>query len=161
MHKNLRTFMDQLKKEKELLEITAQVDPYLELAEIHRRVVEEGGPALVFTNVQGSRFPVVTNLFGTMRRVEMAIGPKPQATIHRALQALDKLLPPRWQSLWEERDWLFNLTKVGLRHVSPSKAPILEKKMSPVNLHALPVITSWQEDGGPFFTLPLVMTGSA
>jgi len=150
--------MDQLKKEKELLEITAQVDPYLELAEIHRRVVEEGGPALVFTNVQGSRFPVVTNLFGTMRRVEMAIGPKPQATIHRALQALDKLLPPRWQSLWEERDWLFNLTKVGLRHVSPSKAPILEKKMSPVNLHALPVITSWQEDGGPFFTLPLVYT---
>ncbi len=158
MHKNLRSFINQLKKEKEILEVPLEVDPYLELAEIHRRVVAEDGPALLFTKVKGSRFPVATNLFGSMRRMEMAIGPKPEATIRQGLQAMDKLLPPKLKSLWEERHWLWDLTKVGMRQVSASQAPITENKMASVNLHELPVITSWQEDGGAFFTLPLVYT---
>lgn len=65
MYRNLRQFIQKLKAEDELVEIHAEVDPFLELAEIHRRVIEEGGPALLFTQVKGSSFPVVTNLFGT------------------------------------------------------------------------------------------------
>ena len=84
MHKNLRSFIEHLRREKDIVEVTAEVDPYLELAEIHRRVVEEAGPALLFTRVKGSAFPVVTNLFGTVKRMEMAMGPKPQAIINRA-----------------------------------------------------------------------------
>jgi UbiD family decarboxylase len=71
---DLSTFLHILKKESELLEIDAQVDPYLEIAEIHRRVIARGGPALLFTNVVNSEFPVVTNLFGTKRRMELAFG---------------------------------------------------------------------------------------
>ena len=65
MHRNLRSFLDLLRRENDLLTIEAEVDPYLELAEIHRRVIEGGGPALQFNRVKGSSFPVVTNLFGT------------------------------------------------------------------------------------------------
>ena len=65
MHASLRTFLDLLNRENEIVTIKAEVDPYLELAEIHRRVISEGGPALLFERVMGSRYPVVTNLFGT------------------------------------------------------------------------------------------------
>ncbi len=160
MHRNLRSFIEQLRREKDIVEVIAEVDPYLELAEIHRRVVEEGGPALLFTRVKGSAFPVVTNLFGTVKRMEMAMGPKPQAIISRAVEALHRLLPPRLGSLWGERGWLLDLARVGLNYVPPHRAPVLQESMQPVNIKVLPCITSWQDDGGPFFTLPLVYTES-
>src|SRR5207237_4433346 len=75
MHSSLRTFLDRLTRENEIITIKAEVDPYLELAEIHRRVISEGGPALLFERVKGSRYPVVTNLFGTERRIDLACGP--------------------------------------------------------------------------------------
>ena len=62
---DLRSFLDQLRRDRELVEISAPVDPKLEAAEIHRRVIAAGGPALLFTNVKGADFPLVTNLFGT------------------------------------------------------------------------------------------------
>jgi len=74
---NLGAFLALLEKEREIVTIEAPVDPYLEIAEIHRRVIQEGGPALLFKNVKGSSFPVVTNLFGTKRRVGLAFGPDP------------------------------------------------------------------------------------
>ena len=67
MHKNLRSFIELLRRENEIIEVSAEVDPYLEIAEIHRRVIDEHGKALLFTNVKGSKFPVVTNLFGGSR----------------------------------------------------------------------------------------------
>ncbi|PID74597.1 MAG: 4-hydroxybenzoate decarboxylase, partial [Desulfobacterales bacterium] len=67
---DLRNYLDLLKKEDDLLVIEEELDPELEIAEIHRRVIARGGPALLFTNVKGSDFPVVTNLFGTSKRLE-------------------------------------------------------------------------------------------
>jgi 3-octaprenyl-4hydroxybenzoate decarboxylase (EC 4.1.1.-) len=154
MHKNLRTFIEQLGREKEIVKVTAEVDPNLELAEIHRRVVEEGGPALLFTRVRGSSFPVATNLFGTVRRMELAMGPRPEAIIQRAIQAMDKLMPPGFKALWQERGWLLDVARSGLRRVSPQNAPVLEVCMANVDLRELPVLTSWQEDGGLFHPAP-------
>ena len=74
MHRNLRSFLDLLARENDLATVEAEVDPFLELAEVHRRVIEQGGPALLFKRVKGSRYPVVTNLFGTARRIERAFG---------------------------------------------------------------------------------------
>ena len=76
--KNLKSYIDLLAGENELHIIDEEVDPYLEIAEIHRRVIAAQGPALLFTKVKGSSFPVVTNLFGTNRRLELAFGRKPQ-----------------------------------------------------------------------------------
>ena len=76
--RNLREFLDLLRREGDLVEVGVPVDPYLEIAEIHRRVIAAGGPALLFTRPVGAGFPVVTNLFGTARRIELAFGPRPE-----------------------------------------------------------------------------------
>lgn len=158
MHTNLRSFLDQLRKEGQLVQIDALVDPHLELAEIHRRVIEEQGPALLFTNVKGKPFPVVTNLFGTVERVNMAFGPKPERIVRELVGAMDRLLPPKLSSLWDLRDPLMSVMKTGTRKVSPSQAPVTQVSTKDVDLTQLPALTSWHEDGGPFVTLPLVYT---
>jgi len=69
---NLRTFIQHLRRDRDLAVVEAPVDARLEAAEIHRRVIAAGGPALLFTRVKGADFPLVTNLFGTPRRAEAA-----------------------------------------------------------------------------------------
>jgi UbiD family decarboxylase len=98
--KNLPTFLDILKRESELLEIDIQVDPYLEIAEIHRRVIAMQGPALLFTNVRNSDFPVVTNLFGAPRRLELAFGRRPQQFVKELVRAAETMMPPTMGKLW-------------------------------------------------------------
>lgn len=158
MHVNLRSFLGQLTRERDLVEVNAEVDPYLELAEIHRRVIERGGPALLFTKVKNSRYHVVTNLFGTVRRIEMAFGPKPEALVREVVHVAESLLPPRPGDLWQHRGLALEALKLGTRRVRSSRAPILEVKDEPARLDELPILTTWQEDGGPFLTLPLVYT---
>jgi menaquinone biosynthesis decarboxylase len=158
IYNNLREFIEVLRQEKQLIEITAPVDPYLELAEIHRRVIDEQGPALLFTNVKGSPFPVVTNLFGTSRRVDLAFGPKPEQFMKAVINATQTLMPPTPKALWGERSLILDLLKVGTKDVRYSEAPILGEFNRESKLSQLPVLTCWQEDGGPFVTLPLVYT---
>lgn len=156
MHPNLRTFLDLLKREKEFITIEAEVDPYLEVAEIHRRVVEQGGPVLLFKRVKGRKYPVVTNLFGTERRIELAFGPKPAALVSELVQIADSLLPPRGSELWKHRSLAFDFLKLGTKNTR--HAAVTEVVDQPARLDELPVLTTWQEDGGPFITLPLVYT---
>jgi UbiD family decarboxylase len=156
MHPNLRTFLDLLTRENEIVTIESEVDPYLEVAEIHRRVIERGGPALLFKRVKGSRYPVVTNLFGTQRRIELAFGPKPEALVRELAQVADLLLPPRPAELWKHRSLGTEILRLGTRNTT--RAPVMQVRDQPARLNQLPVLTTWQEDGGPFITLPLVYT---
>src|SRR5918993_1695819 len=156
MHRNLRSFLELLRKESDLVEVNAEVDPDLELAEVHRRVIERGGPALLFRRVKGSRYPVVTNLFGTERRIALAFGPKPEALVRRAVEVAESLLPPRPKELWRQKSLALEALRLGTRRVR--RAPVAEVVDRPARLDELPVLTTWQEDGGPFFTLPLVYT---
>ncbi len=158
MHKNLRTFIESLRREDEIVEVSAEVDPYLEIAEIHRRVIDEQGKALLFTNIKGSEFPVVTNLFGTRKRIDLAFGSKPLEFVKRAVHAAQNLLPPKPAKLWEYRDLAFSALKFGTRNVS--SAPVLDSRQSTVDLEKLPLLQLWHEDGGHFVTLPLVYTES-
>src|SRR5262245_13050505 len=103
MHPNLRSFLDQLRREHDLVTVESEVDPYLEIAEIHRRVIERGGPALLFTRVKGSRFPVVTNLFGAQKRIEWAFGPRPEQFVKELVQVAETLIPPKPSKLWQHR----------------------------------------------------------
>jgi UbiD family decarboxylase len=156
--KNLREFLDVLKRENDLAIIDAPVDPNLEVAEIHRRVIDAGGPALLFTNVKGSPFPIVTNLFGTSRRVDLAFGPRPEALMKQIIGAVDRVLPPTPKAIWGEKNLIWDMLKVGMKEVPASSAPILQACKRENPLAGLPAITSWQDDGGPFITLPLVYT---
>src|SRR6266436_5227911 len=156
MHSNLRSFLDLLRREKDLISIDTEVDPYLELAEIHRRVIGRGGPALLFTRVKGSNYPVVTNLFGTTKRIELAFGPKPEQFVKESVSVAEALLPPQRSELWKHRSLVRDFLKLGTKTVS--RGPVTEVIDRPGNLTDLPVLTTWQEDGGPFITLPLVYT---
>lgn len=157
---NLRQWLETLRKENDLAVIDTPVDPYLELAEIHRRVIDEGGPALLFTNVKGTPFPVATNLFGTPRRVDMAFGPRPEQMMKSLIGAAETLLPPTFSALWNERGLLKDILKVGMKSVPQHEAPVMAIKVTENPLKDLPRLTSWQDDGGPFVTLPLVYTES-
>ncbi len=158
MHKNLRTYIESLRRENEIVEINAEVDPYLEIAEIHRRVIDAQGKALLFRNVKGSSFPVVTNLFGTRKRIDLAFGKKPLDFVRRAVHAAENLLPPKFGKLWEYRDLAFSAAKFGTK--TTSNAPVLESRQRDVDLEKIPLLQLWHEDGGHFVTLPLVYTES-
>ncbi len=154
--KNLRDYLTVLRQHGDLLEIDVEVDPHLEIAEIHRRVIRQGGPALLFTKVRGSSFPVVTNLFGTKKRMELAFGNRPQTFVADLVRAVETLLPPTLGKVWGMRGLVPQAMKIGLKTVK--NGPILEKCQQPSRLTELPMLTSWDTDGGPFVTLPLVYT---
>lgn len=153
---NLRNFIDELRAKGDLAEVDTQVDARLEVAEIHRRVIAAGGPALLFRNVKGSDFPLVTNLFGTASRAEMAFGDHAFRTVRRLTELVDELMPPSLGAFWGARDVLGSLLKVGLKH--RRHGAVQQNSTSDVRLDRLPALTTWAEDGGPFVTLPLVYT---
>jgi len=156
MFSDLRSFIDHLRRDRDLVEIAAPVDANQEAAEIHRRVIAAGGPALLFTNVKDADFPLVTNLFGTARRAELAFGQRPLEFIKRIVHLAETMMPLTPAKLWDARDVAFDLLKVGNKIVT--SGPILDVVTPDVRLDRLPVITCWPEDGGPFVTLPLVYT---
>jgi UbiD family decarboxylase len=153
---DLRALLARLRTEGELVEIDAEVDPDLEAAEVHRRVIAAGGPALLFRRVKGSPWPVVTNLFGTARRVELAFGRRPLELVERLAALPHTLLPPSLGRLWQQRDLLGSLLRVGRAAVR--RPPVLEQQDTPPRLSRLPLLRTWSEDGGAFVTLPLVYT---
>ena len=112
---DLRVFLDRLRHDRDLVEITVPVDRAQEAAEIHRRVVAAGGPALLFRNVTNADFPLVTNLFGTARRAELAFGERPQRLIRRLVDLLETALPPTPANLWGARDVIREMPSIGLR----------------------------------------------
>ena len=156
---NIRTFLDALRANNDLVEIEAEVDSHLELAEIHRRVIEQQGKALLFKRVKGSPFPVATNMFGNVARLELAFGNRPEAFVKRIVQVAHDILPPRPKNLWEARDLVYEAMKIGLR--KKVGAPVLQNKVElkhGAGLDLLPALTQWPQDGGRFVTLPLVYT---
>jgi 4-hydroxybenzoate decarboxylase subunit C len=158
MHRNLRSFVDLLRRENEIAEVSVEVDPYLEIAQVHRRVIESGGKAILFRNVKGSRFPVVTNLFGTERRIDLAFGKKPLDFVRRAVEAVEDLIPPKLGKLIEYRDLILAARRFGTRKIG--QAPVLAARQDPVDLGKIPFLQLWPEDGGFFNTLGLVYTES-
>jgi UbiD family decarboxylase len=157
MSQDLREFIAALRREgcREVVEIDAPVDARLEAAEIHRRVIAASGPALLFKNVIGSDFPLVTNLFGTAKRAEMAFGGNAAKFVRRAVEVSHRALPPTLSKVWNARDVVASGLRVGLRRLR--SGPVTAVTEGP-NLARLPALTCWPEDGGPFVTLPLVLT---
>jgi len=153
---DLRGFVEQLRRDGDLVEVDTEVDARLEVAEVHRRVIAANGPALLFSRVKGSDFPLVTNLFGTTRRAEMAFGRRPLRLIRRLVELAETIMPPSLGKVWGARDIAREMLRVGTRR--RNSGPVTEVVTDDVRLDRLPVLTSWPEDGGPFVTLPLVYT---
>ncbi|MEA2700321.1 MAG: 4-hydroxy-3-polyprenylbenzoate decarboxylase, partial [Myxococcales bacterium] len=156
-HDNLRDFVRLLESRGELRRITRQVDPYLEITEISQRVMRAQGPALLFENVKGSAFPLLINTYATRRRMSWALG-VPDLEIHaRSISELVKAQPP--VGLMDKIRMLPKLARVA--SASPrtvGHAPCQEVIEREPDLTKLPIITCWPEDGGPYITLPMVIT---
>lgn len=153
---DLRSFIDLLRRENDLLVIDQEVDPNLEIAEIHRRVIDRQGPALFFSKVKGSSFPVITNMFGTGRRLELAFGSRPQNFVRDLVNLTEQMMPLKLKTLWDQRQLIQDGLKIGLK--TQKNGPILDHCQETPDLTTLPMLTSWHSDGGPFVTLPLVYT---
>jgi UbiD family decarboxylase len=154
--RDLRAFLDALRREKDLVTVDVEADPRLEIPEIHRRVIEEGGPALLFTKPKGSPFSVVTNLFGTKKRIDLAFGSRPTQFVKTAARAATDLVPPTVKKLWSYRSFIGEALRMGTSRAA--HAPVLEVVETEPDLTRLPALTQWPLDGGPFLTLPLVYT---
>jgi UbiD family decarboxylase len=156
---DLRAFLARLRRDGDLALVEAPVDARLEAAEIHRRVIAAGGPALLFANVRGAEMPLATNLFGTARRAELAFGERPFRLVRRLVELAETLLPPTPRKLWGARDLAREALRIGVdRRPRRRAGTVMEVVTRDVRLDRLPVLTTWPEDGGPFITLPLVYT---
>jgi len=174
--KDLREFVALLERKGQLKRVSAEVDPYLEIGEITDRVSKDFGPALLFdkpvARESGRAYdhPVAINLFGTYDRMAWALGVDAETGTWRDLDAVGRklmeLLPlDAPASVWDKLGVMKNLAGlagVGKKEIKGSKAPCQEVVLrgSDVDLTSLPVLTTWPEDGGPFVTLPLVVTSN-
>ena len=154
---SLGQFVAALRRAGELREIRARVNPYLEISEITDRVVKAGGPALLFTDVADSPYPVLTNQFGTERRMALAFGAKSLDEVaQRVRNAVHLGIPSSTDGKIAK---LFSLGSAAFAIPrTVTEGPCQEVVEHDVDLCALPVLTTWPLDGGPFVTLPLVFT---
>ncbi len=151
----LKDFVTTLEHQGELVRVTAPVDPNLEISELVQRVVRQDGPALLFENVQGAGFPLLMNTFGSMKRIEIALGRHPQEIGQELVTTIQGLTPPSPKKLWQHREFL-----ARARHMRPATtrlAPVQQVVAQP-RLDLLPAITSWPRDGGPFITFGPTLT---
>ena len=150
-YRNLRQCVKDLEKNKHLIRIDVEVDPNLEIAAIHRRVFEANGPALFFTNIKNSKFPMVSNLFGKIDRAKFIFRHQ-LATVEALIECKanpEKILgsPLKWPRVLS-----------GLWNSLPRRvynAPLLQNQTS---ISKLPQLVCWPKDGGAFITLPQVYT---
>ncbi|MDF2432867.1 MAG: 4-hydroxy-3-polyprenylbenzoate decarboxylase, partial [Mucilaginibacter sp.] len=141
---SLQACITDLEKHGHLIRIKDEVDPYLQMAAIHLRVFEQQGPAILFENVKGSKFPAVSNLFGTLERSRFIF----RDTLDKIKTLVDLKSDPI-KAIKNP----FKYADVALTALSA--LPMKTGKNAPVNfgkchISDLPQIVNWPMDGGPF-----------
>ena len=160
--KDLREFISLLEREDELKRISTAVDPHLEVTEIADRTLRAGGPALLFENPKGSSIPLLANLFGTTRRIALAMGQQDTGGLRevgRLLAFLKEPAPPKgWKDLWRSLPEYRNVLNIApaLRKTAVCQQVIIRDQK--VDLTMFPIQTCWPGDAAPLVTWPLVIT---
>jgi 4-hydroxy-3-polyprenylbenzoate decarboxylase len=162
---SLREFIEQLEINNELIRITDQVSPILEISEITDRISKQGGggKALLFENVEGSKIPVLINAFGSTKRINLALGVQNIEKIPTDIDKYLKIVPP--SSLLEKIKLLPMLLEAAAfppKIVSSNQALCQEIIYSgdDVDLEKLPILQCWPSDAGRFITFPIVINRS-
>ncbi|MCR9202258.1 MAG: UbiD family decarboxylase, partial [Planctomycetaceae bacterium] len=150
-YRNLQSCVADLERHGHLIRVTEEVDARLEAAEIHRRVYDAGGPALLFENVKDCRFRMASNLFGTMDRARFIF--------RDALASVAKLIELKKDPTALLRSPLsipgVGRTVFSMRPAKRSFGPVMQNQTT---IDQLPQLKSWPMDGGAFVTLPQVYT---
>jgi 4-hydroxy-3-polyprenylbenzoate decarboxylase len=156
---DLREWIALLEREGELVRISAEVDPHLEITEIVDRTVKAGGPALFFENPKGAEHPLLINQFGTERRMCLALGVDSLDEAGRKLGEVLEMQPP--QGLVEKVRGLKRLKSIADSQPKSVRSGAVQSVVytdNDVDLSRLPIQTCWPQDAGPFVTLPAVIT---
>src|SRR6266850_540934 len=151
---SLRQCVTDLERTRQLVRIDVEIDPYLEAAEIQRRVYQAGGPAVLYARVKGCRFPMVSNLFGTLERTRFLFRDTLDAVRHLVELKIDPAA--FWRNPWRYR----NVPR-SLWHLRPRMVPGGLVLANQTTIDQLPQLQSWPRDGGAFITLPQVYTEDA
>lgn len=135
----------------QLVRVQELVDPNLEAAEIHRRVYRSEGPAILFENVLGSQFPMVSNLFGTIERARFIF----RDTLPSVRRLIEFKADPSQLARRPTHLLAAARTALRMRPRKTRRGPLLTHE---IKIEQLPQLTSWPNDGGAFITLPQVYT---
>jgi len=160
--KDLRDFIQALEKAGELVRITTEVDPNLEITEICDRTLKRQGPALLFENPKGYSIPVLGNLFGTPKRVAMAMGQDNVESLREVGKLLAFLkepeMPAGWKDLLEKAPKFKNALYLSPKEIKKPACQEVVIEGDDVDLGMLPIQTCWPDDVAPLVTWPLVIT---
>ena len=161
-YQDLREFITELEKQGELKRISTLVDANLEITEICRRTLDKQGPALLFENVKGSDIPVLANLFGTTRRVAMAMGQEDLASLRelgKLLAELKQPEPPKGlKDAIEKLPVLKQVLNMPVKSVKKGQCQAVVIEGDAVDLSKLPIQTCWPKDAAPLVTWGLTIT---
>ncbi|MEE4145637.1 MAG: 4-hydroxy-3-polyprenylbenzoate decarboxylase [Halieaceae bacterium] len=159
---DLRDFIAALEQRGELVRITTEVDPVLEMTEIADRTLRAGGPALLFENPRGFDIPVLVNLFGTARRVALGMGREDIGALREVGELLAYLRqpdPPRgMRDAWSKAPVLKQVLNMAPKLVRNPPCQYHAQQGDEVDLYKLPIQTCWPGDAAPLVTWPLVIT---
>jgi 4-hydroxy-3-polyprenylbenzoate decarboxylase len=150
-YSTLAECVNDLEKHGHLIRIKEEVDPYLEMAEIHLRIYEQQGPAIYFEKIKGSKFPAVSNLFGTLERAKFMF--------RDSLDQVEQLVGLRSDPAKAMKN-PFKYAGSALTALSalPLKQSLFKSAFEKTTISQLPQIVNWPMDGGPFVTMPQVYT---
>ena len=161
-YSDLREFIAFLEQRGELVRISQEVDPNLEMTEISDRTLRAKGPALLFENPKGYDTPALCNLFGTPERVAMGMGQESVSALRDVgtlLAFLKEPEPPKGlRDLWEKRHDFKQVLNMPVKQIksAPCQEIVLEGEQ--VDLDQLPIQTCWPGDVGPLVTWALAIT---
>lgn len=161
-YKDLRAFIQDLEKRGELKRIQKEISTELEMTEISQRVLEAGGPALLFENVKGHDMPVLTNLFGKDTRIALGMGRESASELREIGELLAYLKEPEppkgFKDAWDKFPVLKKVLNMAPKIVSKAPWQEVVLKGDDVDLDKLPIQTCWPEDVAPLITWGLVVT---
>ena len=157
-YKDLREFIRKLEKEGELKRITAEIDPVLEITEITDRVTRAGGPALLFERPKGSRIPLLINMLGSERRMNLALEVEHVDEVAARIKSLLDFQSP--QGLLDKLKMLPKLAELGAFFPKTVKGGACKEviRKEGFSLLEFPILKCWPQDAGRFITWPLVIT---
>lgn len=153
-YRTLRQAVTDLEQSRQLVRIDQPIETNLLAGAIQRRVYQNRGPAILFNNLQGCRFPAIANLYGTLDRTRYLF----RDTLKQVETLVKLKLDPK--HLLREPAALIRAPKSAF-HLLPKKVktgPILRHQ---TRIGELPQIKSWPDDGGAFITLPQVYSESS
>jgi 4-hydroxy-3-polyprenylbenzoate decarboxylase len=153
-YRSLRECLNDLERTGQLVRLSCEIDPYLEAAEIQRRVYAAQGPAILFERLKGCRYPAISNLFGTIDRTRFLF----RDTLENVRQLVRLKIDPAEAVRHPLRSARAFPTAWAMRPKFVASGPVFANEIS---IGDLPPIQSWPKDGGPFITLPIVYSEDA